>query len=184
MALRDIVLYPSDLLSKKAAPVERVTPEVRQLVEDMIATMYDAPGIGLAAPQVGVLDRVTVIDISSEEHPDELRVFINPEIVRAEGTLTWEEGCLSIPGVYEKVERAHSVVVQALDRHGEEFELEADGLLAVALQHEIDHLDGVLFLDHLSPLKRRMLMKKYRKVLDGIEKKRREEFEKAKQERS
>ena len=175
MALRDIVLYPSEVLVQKATSVEQVTDEVKQLVDDMIATMYDAPGIGIAAPQVGVLDRVTVIDISSEENPEEqLHVFINPEIVHAEGTIIWEEGCLSIPGIYEKVERSNKVVVQALNRDGAEFELEAHGLLAVALQHEIDHLNGVLFLDHLSPLKRRMAMKKYRKVIDGIRKKREE----------
>ncbi len=174
MSLRDIVLYPNDVLSQKALDVASVTPDVQQLVDDMVATMYDAPGIGLAAPQIGVLDRITVIDISNDENPDKLRVFINPKIVHAEGTIIWEEGCLSIPGVYEKVERANKVVVQALDREGEEFELEASGLLAVALQHEIDHLDGVLFLDHLSPLKRQRLLKKYRKVLNELDAKRRE----------
>ncbi len=181
MSLRDIVLYPNDVLVQKASSVASVTTEVQQLVDDMVATMYDAPGIGIAAPQVGVLDRITVIDISSEENPDELRVFINPEVVHAEGTIVWEEGCLSIPGIYEKVERSNKVVVQALDREGQEFELEAEGLLAVALQHEIDHLDGVLFLDHLSPLKRRMAVKKYRKVIDGIKKKRQEAQSKKKE---
>lgn len=174
MSLRDIVLYPSEVLSQKATEVGEVTPQIQQLVDDMVATMYDAPGIGIAAPQVGVLDRITVIDISNEENPDKLHVFINPKIVHAEGTIIWEEGCLSIPGIYEKVERANKVVVQALDRAGEQFELEADGLLAVALQHEIDHLDGVMFLDHLSPLKRTRALKKYRKVISELDAKRRE----------
>ena len=167
MALRDIILYPHDVLSTKAAPVGEVDDALRQLVDDMIETMYDAPGIGLAAPQIGILQRLTVIDISSEENPDKLYTFINPQIVHAEGRIVWEEGCLSIPGAYEKVERSNKIVVQALDRDGEEFELEADGLLAVAIQHEIDHLDGVVFLDHLSSLKRRMALKKYKKNLEN-----------------
>ena len=171
MSIRDIVLYPHEVLTKKARPVADIDDEVRQLVDDMVATMYDAPGIGLAAPQVGVLQRLTVIDVSSrEEEPPDLKVLINPEIVHREGKIVWEEGCLSIPGIYEKVERAEKVVVQALDRDGEEYELEADGLLSVCIQHEIDHLDGVLFLQHLSGLKRRLAIKKYRKVLDRMEK--------------
>ena len=172
MALRDIILYPHDVLSTKAAPVGEVDDALRQLVDDMLETMYDAPGIGLAAPQIGILQRLTVIDISSEENPDKLYTFINPQIVHAEGRIVWEEGCLSIPGAYEKVERSNKIVVQALDRDGEEFELEADGLLAVAIQHEIDHLDGVVFLDHLSSLKRRMALKKYKKNLEAMEKER------------
>jgi peptide deformylase len=172
MALRDIILYPHDVLSTKAEPVAEVDDDLRQLVDDMIETMYDAPGIGLAAPQIGILQRLTVIDISSEENPDKLHTFINPQIVHAEGRIVWEEGCLSIPGAYEKVERSNKIVVQALDRDGEEFELEADGLLAVAIQHEIDHLDGVVFLDHLSSLKRRMALKKYKKHLEAMEKER------------
>ena len=172
MALRDIILYPHDVLTAQAQPVLDVDEVIRELVDDMIATMYNAPGIGLAAPQVGVLQRLTVIDISSEESPDQLYTFINPQIVHAEGRIVWYEGCLSIPGVYEKVERSGKIVVQALDREGDEFELEAEGLLAVALQHEIDHLNGVVFLDHLSPLKRRMTLKKYRKHLEREEKKR------------
>lgn len=171
MSIRDIVLYPHEVLTRKAAPVAQVDDEVRQLVDDMVATMYDAPGIGLAAPQVGVLQRLTVIDVSSrEEEPPDLKVLINPEIVHREGKIVWEEGCLSIPGIYEKVERAEKVVVQALDRDGAEYELEADGLLSVCIQHEIDHLDGVLFLQHLSGLKRRLAIKKYRKILDRMEK--------------
>lgn len=172
MALRDIILYPHEVLSTKADPIDEVDDDLRQLVDDMIETMYDAPGIGLAAPQIGILQRLTVIDISNEENPDKLYTFINPQIVHAEGRIVWEEGCLSIPGAYEKVERSNKIVVQALDRDGEEFELEAEGLLAVAIQHEIDHLDGVVFLDHLSALKRRMTLKKYRKHLEAMEKER------------
>lgn len=175
LALRDIVLYPHEVLATRATDVAEVNDEIRQIVDDMVETMYDAPGIGLAAPQVGLLQRMTVIDISTEENPDELHVFINPKIVHAEGRIIWEEGCLSIPGVYEKVERSNKIVVQSLDRDGKEYELEAEGLLAVALQHEIDHLDGVVFLDHISPLKRRMALKKYRKHLDSLERQRREE---------
>ena len=176
MAIRDIILFPDDVLTTPAEPVGEVDERVRQLVDDMAQTMYDAPGIGLAAPQVGVLRRLTVIDTSPQEEDErDLHVFIDPEIVRAEGRIVWEEGCLSIPGVYEKVERANKIVVQARDRAGEEFELEADGLLAVAIQHEVDHLDGVLFLEHLSGLKRRMALKKYRKNLKNLEKKRQKE---------
>lgn len=167
MAIREIVLYPDDVLLQKALPVEKVDDEIRTLVDDMVETMYDAPGIGLAAPQIGVSLRITVIDVRTgdEENPKpDLHVFINPEIVEKEGKITWEEGCLSIPGVYEKVNRANRVVVRALNRDGEPFELEATELLAVALQHEIDHLDGVLFLDHLSHLKRKLAIKKYKKL--------------------
>ncbi len=172
MSLRDIILYPDDLLATKTERVEEVDEDIRTLVNDMVETMYDAPGIGLAAPQVGVLKRMTVIDVSGpdDDEPGPLHVLINPEIVHAEGRIVWEEGCLSIPGVYEKVERSNKIVVQALDRDGEEYELEAEGLLAVAIQHEIDHLDGVVFLDHLSSLKRRMALKKYKKFLSQRDK--------------
>ncbi len=169
MSLRDIILHPNDVLNQKATPVASVDDDIRQLVDDMVDTMYDAPGIGLAAPQIGVLQRITVIDVSGKEDPPELNVFINPKIVYAEGSIVWEEGCLSIPGVYEKVQRANQIVVQATNREGEEFELNADGLLSVCIQHEIDHLDGVLFLEHLSMLKRRLLLKKYRKHLARLE---------------
>ncbi len=170
MAILDIVFFPDPVLQKVCEPVDEVDDSIRQLVDDMVETMYDAPGIGLAAPQVGVTKRITVIDIQrsdeeGEEVQSDLHVFINPEIIEREGQITWEEGCLSIPGVYEKVKRAERVVVRALDRDGEPFEIEAEELLAVALQHEIDHLDGVLFLEHLSHLKRRLAIKKYKKLL-------------------
>ncbi|MEM1348447.1 MAG: peptide deformylase [Myxococcota bacterium] len=173
MALRDIILYPHEVLTRRAAEVDVVGGATRELVADMVETMYDAPGIGLAAPQVGVLERITVIDVAPREDDGpgepELHVFINPEIVHREGAITWEEGCLSIPGIYEKVHRAEKIVVQALDANGEEFELEADGLLSVCIQHEIDHLDGVVFLQHLSGLKRRMALKRYKKLREAAQ---------------
>lgn len=168
MAIRDIVLYPHKILEQECEPVEEVDDAVRELVDDMVETMYDAPGVGLAAPQVGVRRRITVIDPTAGEEEDSLHVFINPEIVEREGRLRWEEGCLSIPGVYENIDRAARVVVRALDREGEPFELEATELLAVCIQHEIDHLNGVLFLDHLSRLKRKIVLKKYKKHLAKI----------------
>lgn len=181
MAIRDLIFYPDDVLKTKASPVKEVNDEIKTLVSDMIETMYAAPGIGLAAPQIGVSKRVTVIDVRTgdEENPaHDLHVFINPEIIEKDGKITWEEGCLSIPGVYEKVNRANRVVVRALDREGQPFELEATELLAVALQHEIDHLDGVLFLDHLSHLKRRLAIKKYKKLRARAEEEAAEEAEK------
>jgi len=167
MAIRDILLYPehSDVLTTECDPVETVDDEVRQLVDDLAETMYDAPGIGLAAPQIGVTKRVTVIDVSDPEQPGgELHVLINPEILETSGTITWEEGCLSFPGLYQEVERSENVTVRATDRNGERYELEAEGVLAVAIQHEVDHLDGILFLERMSPLKRRLARKDYKKI--------------------
>lgn len=167
MAIREIVLYPEarDVLTTKCTPVEVVDEEVRQLVDDMIETMYHANGVGLAAPQVGVTRRVTVIDVSlrDAEHP-EVFVLINPEIIEREGKLKWEEGCLSFPGLYGDVIRAEKVKARAINRDGEPYEIEAEGLLAVALQHEIDHLDGVLFTERMSRLKRRVAQKEYKKI--------------------
>jgi peptide deformylase len=133
----------------------------------MAETMYAAPGVGLAANQVGVLRRVFVIDISSEDEPSELRVFINPELLETTGTQVWEEGCLSFPGVTEEIRRAERVRVRALDRDGKPFELEADGLLAVAIQHETDHLNGVVMLDKLSAVKKRLLGRKLAKAKEA-----------------
>jgi len=164
MALRPIVKYPDPRLKQRALPVKVVDDEIRRLVDDMAETMYAAPGVGLAANQVGVLLRVFVIDTSTEDEPSELRVFINPEIVETSGTLVWEEGCLSFPGVTEEIRRAEHVRVRALDRDGKPFELEADGLLAVAIQHENDHLNGVVMLDKLSAVKRRLLGRKLAKA--------------------
>ena len=161
MALLNILEYPDPRLRKVAAPVTAVTPEVQKLVRDMAETMYEAPGIGLAATQVDVHKRVIVMDLS--ETRDELRVFINPEIVAAEGSAENEEGCLSVPGYYDKVNRAAKVQVRALNERGEPFELAAEGLLAVCIQHEMDHLVGKVFVDHLSPLKRARLSARARK---------------------
>jgi peptide deformylase len=156
-----ILEYPDPRLKKVAAPVTTFGPEVERLVRDLAETMYAAPGIGLAATQVDVHRRIIVIDIS-ETH-DDLRVFINPEIVEAEGEAECEEGCLSVPGYYDKVARAARVRVRAQDQHGTPFELSADGLLAVCIQHEMDHLVGKVFVDYLSPLKRARLQAKLRK---------------------
>lgn len=161
MSTLDILQYPDERLRHVARPVESVDEPVRTLADDLIETMYAASGIGLAATQVGVDLRVCVIDIS--EHKDEPQVFVNPEIVARDGTQESEEGCLSIPDVFEKVRRAETVTVRALGRDGEPFELAADGVLAVVLQHEIDHLDGRLFLDHLSLLKRQRIDKRLAK---------------------
>jgi peptide deformylase len=161
MALLPILEYPDPRLKKVAAPVAAVTPEVRKLVRDMAETMYAAPGVGLAATQLDVHKRVIVIDIS--EHKDELRVFINPELLSAEGEAECEEGCLSVPGYYDKVTRAARIRARALDENGEPFEIDAEGLLAVCIQHEMDHLLGKVFVEYLSPLKRARLAAKLRK---------------------
>lgn len=161
MAKLSILEFPDKRLRKKAMPVDRVDDAVRGLVDDMLETMYAAPGIGLAATQVNVQKRVVVIDISEEKNNP--LCFINPEILDKKGTEEMEEGCLSVPGVFEKVSRAESVRVRALDREGNSFEVESDGLLAVCIQHEIDHLDGKLFVDYLSPLKRHRARKKLEK---------------------
>jgi peptide deformylase len=163
MAIREILEYPDPRLREVAKPVAQVTPEITKLCEDMAETMYAAPGVGLAAPQIGVGLRIFVIDIAGEDEPSELRVFINPEIFDTEGTQTWNEGCLSFPGVSEEIKRAERVRVRALDAKGKKFELEADGLLAVAIQHETDHLNGVLMIDKVSALKKRMMSKKLAK---------------------
>ena len=152
MARLPILHYPDPRLHTVAKPVQAVDARIRTLVDDMAETMYAAPGIGLAATQVDVHERVVVIDIS-DTHTD-LRVFINPEIVAQSGRAEGEEGCLSVPGVFDRVTRAERVTVRALDRDGKPFELEAEGLLAVCIQHELDHLQGKVFVDYLSMLKR------------------------------
>jgi peptide deformylase len=151
MALLPILRYPDPRLHRRAVPVKAVDQRIRQLVADMAETMYEAPGIGLAATQVNVHERVIVIDVSEDK--SDLMAFINPEILAREGEQTCEEGCLSVPGIYESVTRAERVKVRALDAKGQSFELEADGLLAVCIQHEIDHLDGKVFVEYLSNLK-------------------------------
>ncbi len=161
MALRDILRYPDPRLRKTAQPVLRVDDAVRGLIRDMAETMYGARGIGLAATQIDVAQRVVVIDISPEHKA--LRTFVNPVIVRSEGTYEVEEGCLSVPGIYEEVERAQKIEVHALDADGRPFELVAEDLLAVCIQHEIDHLDGKVFVDYLSRLKQQRIRKKLEK---------------------
>jgi peptide deformylase len=162
--IREILEYPDARLREVAKPVATVTPEIQALVDDMAETMYAAPGCGLAATQLGLAQRIFVVDCASEDEPSDLRVFINPEIVEKDGVQTWEEGCLSFPGVTEEIKRAERVKVKALDRDGEPFELEAEGLLAVAIQHETDHLNGVLMIDKLSALKKRMMGRKLAKA--------------------
>jgi peptide deformylase len=157
MALLTILHYPDPKLREKAQPVDRVTPEIRKLIEDMAETMYAAPGVGLAAPQVGRALRIFVVDVADEGEPSALRAFVNPAIVAREGKQSFREGCLSFPALSEEIERAATVTVRALDENGTPFTLEADGLLAIAIQHENDHLDGVLMIDHLGTLKRRLV---------------------------
>ena len=161
MALLDILHFPDPRLRTQAKAVEKVDDRLRQLVDDLFETMYQAPGIGLAATQVNVHKRVIVIDTSQEQ--DDPRVFINPEILEKDGIEAMDEGCLSVPGIYETVQRAERITVRALGRDGEVFELETDGLLAVCVQHEIDHLEGKLFVDYLSQLKRQRIRKKLEK---------------------
>jgi peptide deformylase len=162
MALLPILHYPDPRLHKVAAPVERVDDDIRRLAADMAETMYAAPGIGLAATQVDVHRRVIVIDISDTH--DQLITLINPRILAAsDDTQACEEGCLSVPGIYDEVERPARVEVEALGLDGSVFRLQADGLLAVCVQHEIDHLDGIVFVDHLSRLKRNRIVNKLRK---------------------
>jgi len=161
MAKLKILEFPDPRLRKKAAPIEVVDDALRALIRDMLETMYDAPGIGLAATQVDVHRRLLVTDISSDK--SEPHALINPEIVEKDGVTVTDEGCLSVPGYYEAVERAEHIRVRFLDRNGEETEMEAEGLLAVCIQHEIDHLDGKLFVDYLSESKRQRIRKKLEK---------------------
>jgi peptide deformylase len=161
MAVLNILEYPDPRLKRVATPVAAVTPDIQRLVRDMAETMYAAPGVGLAATQVDVHKRIIIIDIS--EARDDLKVFINPEIVSAEGEAEFEEGCLSVPGYYDKVSRAARVSVRAQNEQGGHFELVAEGLLADCIQHEMDHLVGKVFVEYLSPLKRARLATKLRK---------------------
>lgn len=161
MALLPIVWAPDPVLKTKCAPVLDLGDDIRRLMDDMLATMYAAPGVGLAAPQVGVLKRVIAIDVSDTDKPRSPLLLANPEIVAvSDETKIHEEGCLSLPELFAEVERPAAVTVSYLDRDGEERKVDAEGLLAVCLQHEIDHLNGVLFTDHLSALKRNIFMKK------------------------
>ena len=165
MALRDILLVPDPRLKLVSTPVEQVDDETRTLMADMLETMYDAPGIGLAAIQIGVPKRVIVMDLAREGEPPEPKYFINPEILwSSDETAPYEEGCLSIPDIYDQVERPSKVRLTYLDQNGERIEEEAEGLYAVCIQHEIDHCNGVLFIDYLSKLKRDRAVTKVKKA--------------------
>jgi len=165
MAIRDILTVPHPLLKKVSEPVETVDDELRALMDDMLETMYDAPGIGLAAVQIGVPKRVIVMDISRGEGEREPRYFVNPEITWAsEETQPYEEGCLSVPDIYDEIERPARVKLRYLNYQGEPVEEEAEGIFAVCIQHEMDHLEGVLFIDHLSRLKRERAVQKVKKA--------------------
>jgi peptide deformylase len=170
MALLEILKYPDPRLSKAARPVSNVTDATVQLISDMLETMYAAPGVGLAATQVGVLQRIVVLDVDHENPRTNVYKLVNPVITHSEGQLVWEEGCLSVVDFTAEVRRAEHVQVVALDEHGKERTIEAEGLLAVALQHEIDHLDGKLFIDRISRLKRDLYTRRRKKMLrTGIE---------------
>ena len=162
--IREIVKYPDPVLSNPAAPVTEFDSALKRLVQDMFESMYAAQGIGLAAPQIGLSRRLTVIDISFKKNPDEKVVLINPEIIEEEGKQFEEEGCLSLPDIREKVHRAARVKVRAQNERGEWFEIQGEELLARAFQHEIDHLNGVLFIDRISRLKRELALRKIRKM--------------------
>ncbi len=165
MALREIITLPDKRLRLKSEPVKRIDSGIRKLVDDLFETMYDAPGIGLAAIQVGIAKRVVTMDLSKKEDAHKPQVFINPEVVWTSAeTSKYEEGCLSIPEYYEEVERPAQVKVKYLDLDGKEHEIEASGLFATCLQHEIDHTNGVLFIDYISKLKRDRVIKKFTKA--------------------
>ena len=164
MALREILVVPHPVLKQVSKPVEVVDDVLRALMDDMLETMYDAPGIGLAAVQVGVPTQVIVMDLARQEEPPQPRYFVNPEILWAsEETAPYEEGCLSVPEIYDEVERPSRVKLRYLNYQGEQIEEDAEGLFAVCIQHEMDHLKGVLFIDHLSRLKREQAIKKVKK---------------------
>ena len=170
MALRDIIIIPDKRLRQASDPVKTVDADLRALVDDMFETMYEAPGVGLAAIQVGVAKRLVTVDTAKKDEPKQPQVFINPEIVwSSEERNTYEEGCLSIPEYYEEVERPAQVKVRFTDLDGKAHETEAKGLLATCLQHEIDHINGVLFIDHLSKLKRDRIIKKFTKAAKRAE---------------
>jgi peptide deformylase len=165
MALREIITLPDKRLRLVSEPVKKITSDVRKLVDDMFETMYDAPGVGLAAIQVGAPQRIVTIDVAQKEEPKNPQVFINPEILGvSDETAIREEGCLSIPEYYDDVERPSQIRVRYMDLEGKSQEIEANGLLATCLQHEIDHLNGVLFIDYLSKLKRDRMLKKFAKA--------------------
>ncbi|OHV73388.1 peptide deformylase [Ensifer sp. LCM 4579] len=165
MTIKPLIILPDPILRQMSAPLETIDDEVRRLADDMLETMYDAPGIGLAAIQIGVPRRLLVLDVTKEGEERKPFVFINPKVVRSSDERSvYEEGCLSIPDYYAEVERPAAITVEYLDRDGKQQSIEADGLLATCLQHEIDHLNGVLFIDHISKLKRDMVIRKFTKA--------------------
>ena len=170
MAVREIIKLPDKRLRLKSEPVKRIDSGIRKLVDDLFETMYEAPGIGLAAIQIGIAKRVVTMDLSKKDEEHQPQVFINPEVVWvSDETSKYEEGCLSIPEFYEEVERPAKVKVKYLDIEGKEHEIEASGLLATCLQHEVDHTNGVLFIDHISKLKRDRIVKKFAKAAKKVE---------------
>ncbi|WP_127470016.1 peptide deformylase [Thiomicrorhabdus aquaedulcis] len=160
----DIVLYPQSGLREVCKPVAAMTDAIDKLIDDMFYTMYDAPGIGLAAPQIAVQQRIIVVDVS--ESKDQPLALINPEIIRSVGEISWEEGCLSLPGIYGTVRRPSDILVRGMNRDGKMVQIEANELLAICIQHEIDHLNGKLFVDHLSGIKRARALQKFRKLME------------------
>ena len=162
--IRPILRYPAPILHQKAVDVPAVTPEVVSLLDDLVHTMHSASGVGLAAPQVGISERMFVIDLSVGKSPDDLIVLVNPTFVRRDGMQLEEEGCLSVPGFHATVARPLHVVIRGLDRNGQERTIEAHGLLARALQHEMDHLDGILFIDRLKPVQRRLILRRIERL--------------------
>ncbi len=164
MAVLPVKIYGEKVLRKNAEPVSKITPELKKLAEDMLETMYAAPGIGLAAPQVGESIRLMVVDVREGEEPQNPYIFFNPEIVEKKGSYIDEEGCLSFPGIYANVPRFEEIEVSALNENGEEFQIKADGMLARCIQHELDHLNGVLFIDKLSPTDKLLLKSKLKKL--------------------
>ena len=164
MSLKDILIYPEKRLRKKSQTVEKINKEIQKLLDDLADTMYNAPGVGLAAPQIGENVRVLVVDISTKEEENSLMELINPAITNSSGTQSSEEGCLSIPGYYGNITRKKKVTVEAVNRDGEKFKIEAEDILARVLQHEIDHLDGILFFDKMAKLKKELFIKKIDKT--------------------
>ncbi len=168
MAVLPIRKYPDEVLKKKAAPVADINGSLQRVIRDMVETMYAAPGIGLAAPQVGESRRLIVLDLSTKEEKQPLIVLINPEIIDTDGMIESDEGCLSVPGYSSVIKRAAAVLVRGLDKEGKPVEIEGTGLLARALQHEIDHLDGILYIDRMSAIKREFFKKRYQKTLSEL----------------
>jgi len=170
MTVKKILTEPNEILRKKSEPVDQVNEDIKKIMDDMLETMYAAPGIGLAAIQIGIPKRVIVIDISSKEEPKKPIFFINPEITnKSDNNSTYEEGCLSVPGQFAEIDRPEKCYIKYLDYNGEQQEIKAEGMLATCIQHEMDHLEGILFIDYLSKLKKSMIIKKLSKQKKAIE---------------